>query len=70
MCSKVSVTVQGIDGISPEEEKEGYIEKDLRKRKVLSVEWKSKGVMDDESGELIKDKVPVVGRGQFESQSW
>jgi len=38
MCSKVSVTVQGIDGVSPKEEKEGYIEKDLRKRKVLSVE--------------------------------
>ena len=25
-----------------------------RKRKVLSLEWKSEGVMDDESGELIE----------------
>jgi len=24
--------------------------KDLQKRKVLSLEWKSEGVMDDESG--------------------
>ena len=26
----------------------------MRKRKVLSLEWKSEGVMDDESGESIK----------------
>jgi len=38
MCSEVSVTVQGIDEVSPGEEKEGYIVKDLRKRKALSVE--------------------------------
>ena len=31
---------------SPEEEKEGYGEKDLQKRKVLSLEWKSEGVME------------------------
>ena len=37
-------------GISPEEEKEGYGGKDLQKRKVLSLEWKSEGVMDDKSG--------------------
>ena len=29
----------------------GYGGKDLQKRKVLSLEWKSEGVMDDESGE-------------------
>jgi len=26
----------------------------LQKRKVLSLEWKSKGVVDDESGELME----------------
>ena len=26
----------------------------LRKRKVLSLEWKSEGVMDDESGESME----------------
>jgi len=33
----------------------------LQKRKVLSVEWKSEGVMDDESGELMElvEEVPV-----------
>ena len=36
-----------------EEEKEGYSEKDLQKRKVLSLECKSEGVMNDESGELM-----------------
>ena len=30
----------------------GYDEKDLQKRKVLSLEWKSEG--DDESGELME----------------
>ena len=29
----------------------GYGGKDLQKRKVLSLEWKSEGVMDDESGD-------------------
>jgi len=41
ICSKVSVstkTVQGIHGVSPEEEKESYGRKDLQKRKVLSME--------------------------------
>ena len=32
----------------------GYGGKDLRKRKVLSLEWKSEGVMDDESGESME----------------
>ena len=46
---------------SPEEEKVGYSGKDLQKRKVLSLEWKSEGVMDDESGELIElvEEVPL-----------
>ena len=44
----------GIHGVSPEEEKVGYGGKNLQKRKVLSLEWKSEGVMDDESGELME----------------
>ena len=39
---------------TPEEEKVGYSGKDLQKRKVLSLEWKSEGLMDDESGELME----------------
>ena len=31
----------------------GYGGKDLQKRKVLSLEWKSEGVMDDESGKWM-----------------
>ena len=34
--------------------KVGYGGKDLQKRKLLSLEWKSEGVMDDESGELME----------------
>jgi len=30
--------VQGISGVSPEEEKEGYSGKDLQNRKILSLE--------------------------------
>ena len=41
---------------------------DLRKRKVLRLEWKSKGVMDDESGESIEEKVSVIGRAELESE--
>jgi len=33
---------------------EGYEGKDLQKRKILSLEWKSEGVTDDENGELMK----------------
>jgi len=38
-----------------------YGGKDLQKRKVLSLEWKSEGVMDDESGESMEpmEEVPV-----------
>ena len=37
----------------------GYGGKDLQKRKVLSLEWKSEGVMDDESGE---NKNALIGQ--------
>ena len=43
----------------------GYGGKDLQKRKVLSLEWKSEGVMDDESGELMEltEEVPLKKLG-------
>ena len=42
----------------------GYGGKDLQKMKVLSLEWKSEGVMDDESGESIEpmEEVPLNDR--------
>ena len=56
---------RGIRGVSPEEEKVGYGGKDLQKRKVLSLEWKSEGVMDDESGELMElmEEMPLKELG-------
>jgi len=55
----------GIRGVSPEEEKVGYGGKDLQKRKVLSLEWKTEGVIDDESGELMEltEEVPLKELG-------
>jgi len=40
----------------------------LQKRKVLSLEWKTKGVMDDESGESIElmEEVPFKELGDAE----
>jgi len=51
--------------VSPEEEKVGYGGKDLQKKKVLSLEWKSGGVMYDESGELMElmEEVPFKELG-------
>ena len=53
---------------SPEEEKKGYGGKDLQKRNVSILEWKSGGVMDDESGESTEPtgEVPVEGLGESE----
>ena len=60
--------VRGIRGVSPEEEKEGYGENDLQKRKVLSLEWKSEGVLNDESGESMElmEEVPLKELGDAE----
>ena len=46
----------------------GYVGKDLQKRKVLSLEWKSEGVMDDESGESMEstEEVPLIQMGEAE----
>ena len=37
----------------------------MKKREVLSLEWKSEGVMDDESGELVElmEEVPLKELG-------
>jgi len=52
--------------VSTEDEKEGYDGKDLQNRKVLSLERKSEGVMDDESGESMElmEEVPLIGLGE------
>ena len=46
----------------------GYGGKDLQKRKVLSLEWKSEGVIDDESGESMEpmEQVPLIQLGEAE----
>jgi len=43
----------------------------LQKRKVLSLEWKSEGVMDDESGESMElmEEVPLKGLGDAELET-
>ena len=51
-------------------EKESYDRKDLQKRKVLSLEWKSEVVMDDESGESMEpmEEVQLKELGESESE--
>ena len=46
---------------------------DMRKRKVLSLEWKSEEVMDDESGESIEEEVPMIemrSMGAAHTKNW
>ena len=52
--------------VSPGEEMVGYGGKDLRKRKVLSLEWKSEGVTDDENGESMElmEEMPLKKLGE------
>ena len=40
----------------------------MQKRKVLSLEWKSEGVMDDESGESMElmEEMPLKELGEAE----
>ena len=47
----------------------GYGGKDLQKRKVLSLEWKSEGVMDDESGESMEPMELLYGYNSH-SYNW
>ena len=72
ICSEVSANSPGIREVSPKEEKEDYGRKDLQKKN-LSLEWKSEGVMDDESGESMEptEEVPLslgVSEGSIERQ--
>ena len=59
---------QSGDTVESVQEKKGYGGKDLQKRKVLSLEWESEGVMDDESGESIErmEDVPLIQLGEAE----
>ena len=45
---------ESVESVLEKKLKEGYEGKDLQKRKVLSLEWKSEGVTDDENGELME----------------
>ena len=67
-AQKYRQTVREIPGVSQGEEKVGYGGKDLQKRKVLSLEWKSEGVMDDETGESMEpmEEVPLIQLGEAE----
>ena len=46
----------------------GYGGNDLQKGKVLSLEWKIEGVMDDESSESMEpmEEVPLIQQGEAE----
>ena len=52
------------------EKKEGYGRKDLQKRNVLSLEWKSEGLIDHEGGESMEpmEKVPLKELGESEME--
>jgi len=49
-----------------------YCGKDLQKREVLRLEWKSEGVMDDESGESMEpmEEVPLVQLGEASTKRY
>ena len=71
ICSEVSVKQSG-ESVQSVQEKEmvGYGGKDLQKRKVLSLEWKSEGVMDDERGESMEpmEEVPLKERRRRDAE--
>ena len=46
MLRSIGKQARGIHGVCSEEEKEGCGGKDLQKRKVSSLEWKSEWVME------------------------
>ena len=68
ICSEVSVNSPG-NPWSQSRRRNGRLwREDLQKRKVLSLEWKSEGVMDDESGESMEpmEEVPLIQLGEAE----
>ena len=48
-------------GVSRREQNEGYVGKDLPKREVSTLKWKSEGVKDDKSGEP-RQRLPACRR--------
>ena len=65
-----SIGKQSGESMEPVQEKKkvGYGGKGMQKRKVLSLEWKSRGVMDDESGESMElmEEVSLEELGEAE----
>ena len=74
MLRSIGKQFGGIRGVSPGKEKVDKGGKDLRKRKVLRLEWKSEGVMDDESGESMElmEEMPLkkLGEAELERSVW
>ena len=71
ICSEVSVNSPGNPLSQPrrrKKEKVGYGGNDLQKRKILSLERKSEGVMDDESSESMElmEEMPLKKLGEAE----
>ena len=56
---------ESLESVLEKKRKASYGGKDLQKRKVLSLEWKSEGMMDDESGESKEpmEEVPLKELG-------
>jgi len=63
-----SIGKQSGESVESVRKKVGYGGKELQKWKVLSLEWKSEGVMDDESGEAEFER--LVQGWQREAGSW
>ena len=63
-----SIGKQSGESVESGEEMVSYGGKDLQKRKVLSLEWKSEGAMDDESSESMEpmEQVPLIQLGETE----
>ena len=68
ICSEVSVNSPGNPWSQFRRRNSRLWWKNLQKRKVLSLEWKSEGVMDDESGESMEpmEEVPLIQLGEAE----
>ena len=69
ICSEITVNSLGNScSESWIRKRKGCGGKDLQKRKVLSREWKSEGVMDDESGKSMElmEEMPLKELGEAE----
>jgi len=63
-----SIGKQSGESVESDRKKKRTAEKDLQKSKVLSLEWKSEGVMNDESGESMEpmEEVPFIRLSESE----